>query len=563
MNNPNNGGDTSSDELTTPTNTAASDSIEGHRLGSGGTRKKRYIVATKRGSLAQQSGLKPLTSFELKRHLARFENVQIKHTIDRNTGVSPQSKVPGEAKEVHVVEMDDQAHDDLRSNSPDHVLIEEEQSLGFLDARADSDLHPFRGGSVRDLYQTAVYTFLVLGENDRPLANVEIALKSGFNRGKGTTDTNGRVKIYLDVLPDTGIEFVFAKAKDSYWDFYLKSPTLKTDQPNIIRLKSLTETIPNFPNEYTAGWGERLMGFDGGESKITGKGARVAIIDTGKGIHPLLDHVKAGIDLTNNGDLSTWTNDPEGHGTHVCGVITASGNGNSFTGISPEADVLIIKVFPGGTTSSLVEALDICIAEKIEVVNMSLGTPKISLVVEQKIEEAVMAGVALVVAAGNSGGPVQFPASSPNALAVSAIGSTQTLQPNTFDASQVTRDLTMAHGIFSPLFSCHGPEVNVTAPGVAIISTGPNGTFFPDSGTSMAAPHVTGLAAILIAQHPAFSTRFANRDYHRVFALYDLLRKISVPLELGRERTGFGMPQLNAIIQELLVEEDQQASETT
>ncbi|WP_221074349.1 S8 family peptidase [Agarivorans aestuarii] len=530
---------------------------KGHTLSDSATKAKRYLVTTKRGSLAAQSGLRPLSSFDLKNHLQQFPDLSLKRTINHNKGLSPLSTGPNEANEIHLVEMDEQAYKQFCASSPNQVLIEEEQPLDFLDNRFSPSSFPNRTSSVRQLMTTSEYKLKVLGENEQGLEGVSIAIESDENKAGGLTDASGELTINLSRLPTSEINFIFAKATHSYWDFYLKAPDLKADQVNIIRMKSLSETIKNFPQSYARGWGEQLMGFDGSHLTLSGKGTRIAIIDTGKGSHPLLEHVSAGIDLTNNGDTKTWTNDAEGHGTHVCGVITAKGDGKQFTGLSPDADVLIIKVFPGGTTSSLVEALDICISEKIDVVNMSLGTQQVSPVVDQKIEEAVMSGIALIVAAGNSGGAVQFPANSPNTLAVSAIGSTSTVQKNTFDASQISPQLTASNGIFSPLFSCFGPEVDVTAPGVAIISTGPDGSFFPDSGTSMAAPHITGLASVLLAHHPVFNSQFSTRNYQRVFALYDLLKKISIPINFGPGRAGSGLPCVSPVVHQLNIPKQQ------
>ena len=111
-------------------------------------------------------------------------------------------------------------------------------------------------------------------------------------------------------------------------------------------------------------------------------------------------------------------------------------------------------------------------------------------------------------------------------------------------------DLIAADGIFSPSFSCIGPEVAVCAPGVAIVSTVPGG-FEPQSGTSTAAPHVTGLAALLLAHHPAFLGPLSSRTQERVAALFSMIRWLCVPYGFGAERTGAGLPRLHGVEQVL------------
>jgi hypothetical protein len=206
--------------------------------------------------------------------------------------------------------------------------------------------------------------------------------------------------------------------------------------------------------------------------------------------------------------------------------------------------VHVIQIFPGGQFSSLIQALDYCIEHEIDVANLSLGGGQPSRIVEERLVRAKEMGVACIVAAGNSGGPVQFPASLPHVLSVSAIGKKDEFPPDSFHATQVLEGHDQ-NDFFAAKFSCFGPEVDVCAPGVAIVSSVPADGFSPWDGTSMATPHVTGMAALILAHHTDFKTNFSTRDAKRVERLFQIIKETAMPLDLGDpNRTGAGLPNV-------------------
>ena len=354
--------------------------------------------------------------------------------------------------------------------------------------------------------ETRQMRFRVIGEGDKPLANVGVSLTGEGFPQEGRTDKKGEVTMPLIGLPGKRARSLFASSPSNYWDHYLTEPELLDGEVNVVRLRPIDETIAGFPAHYRYGWGQLQMGLDRVSETLGGKGVKVAIVDSGVDTtHPLLRHIHLGLDLTSPADPHAWTQDIIGHGSHAAGIIAARDeSGKMLRGFVPDAEIHVLKVFPGGRLSSLLEALDYCLEREIDIVNLSLGTLQPSQAIEQKLEEAALHGIACIVAAGSSGGPVQYPASSPYTLAVGAVGRLNEYPDETWDATTVLPNLIAADGIFSPSFSCTGPEVAVCAPGVAIVSTVPGG-FEPQSGTSTAAPHVTGLAALLLAHHPAFS----------------------------------------------------------
>jgi subtilisin len=231
------------------------------------------------------------------------------------------------------------------------------------------------------------------------------------------------------------------------------------------------------------------------------------------------------------------------HGTHCAGIIAGADNGTGIRGFAPDAEVHICKQFPGGQISQLIEALEYCIEKQIDLVSLSLSGTEPSEALEQQILRAKRLGVACIVAAGNSGGPVQYPASSPHVLAVAAIGKMGEFPADSYHAQTVgTMDRT---GFFSPKFSGFGPEIAVCAPGVAILSAVPPHNYAVWDGTSMAASHVNGLAALVLAHLPDFQGPFRARNADRVGRLFQVLRASARPVNVGDPwRTGFGIPDV-------------------
>jgi subtilisin family serine protease len=210
----------------------------------------------------------------------------------------------------------------------------------------------------------------------------------------------------------------------------------------------------------------------------TGDPVKVGVIDTGIDLkHPDLQaNIKGGYNAIN--PLKS-PNDDNGHGTHVAGIIAALNNSIGVVGVGPNIDLYAIKVLNAsgsGYLSDVIEGLDWAVANGMQVVNMSLGTSQDVQSFHDAIVRAYNAGVTIVAAAGNSGGAVSYPAAYTEVIAVSA----------TDQNNQIAS------------FSSRGPEVDLAAPGVNIYSTYKGQNYATLSGTSMAAPHVTGAAALII-----------------------------------------------------------------
>ena len=216
--------------------------------------------------------------------------------------------------------------------------------------------------------------------------------------------------------------------------------------------------------------------------KTTGKGVKIAVLDTGCAMmHPdLKDQILDAADFTGS---KIGPGDTNGHGTHCSGVIAAKKNGVGVVGVAPDAKLLIGKVLNdvgAGTAKTITEGIRWAVSKKANIISMSFGSPSSDPSIKAAIEYAASKNVLMIAAAGNEGpGPttVGYPARYPSVLAVAAIG------PN----NKVAK------------FSSRGPEVDIAAPGVDILSTYPPKNYAKLSGTSMATPFVAGVIALLLA----------------------------------------------------------------
>ena len=237
--------------------------------------------------------------------------------------------------------------------------------------------------------------------------------------------------------------------------------------------------VPNDPrvgDQYAL---DRIRAFRAWEYSRGGE-VDVAVVDSGVDQdHPDIGKISGQIDFVENDSIA---DDDSGHGTHVAGIAGAlTDNGTGVAGACPSCRLLIAKVLPAdnrGTLEDVINGIIWSADNGAEVINLSLGHYGASTAEEDAVNYAWNNGVAVVGAAGNDGTSERFyPAAYPNAIAISA----------------TTRDDRLAS------FSNYGGWVDLSAPGVGVLSTVPGG-YDNLSGTSVAAPHVSALAGLISAQ---------------------------------------------------------------
>ena len=517
-----------------------------------GRRRERYLIGVRTAPAGQPYTAVPQSMDDVVEYLNHQENVEVVKRIKLG-GTQPFTLDGRSVSEVVVAKIDENRALRLRAVAPPHLIIERD----FLLGRADYLSIPARFapiGALLPLRPVATEIVIrVVGERDLPLVRATVVIDGGGLPALGLTDETGTARITLFGGSLESIQTLFVRPAANHWDRLIPEPRLGSGT-NTVKLRPLSESYPTFPTERLLGWGQRLMGIDPSSGRLSGRGVRIGIIDSGcDNTHPVLRHVAQGKDFTTGGSETktgvtdtSWALDPLSHGTHCAGIINASstGAGQGIAGCAPEAELHALKVIPEGRVSDLLAALDECIQRELDLVCVSVVSDGFSELVSQKLQEARQKGIACIVAAGNTGGPVVFPAMLPGVMAVAAVGKLKEFPTDSSHALSVIPQLVGSDDLFSAGFSSAGPQVAVSAPGVAVISAVPGGYAAAD-GTSVAAAHMTGLAALILAHHPLFQEEsFRARGEQRVHALFELIRASAVPHFLNPQRVGAGVPSL-------------------
>ncbi len=257
--------------------------------------------------------------------------------------------------------------------------------------------------------------------------------------------------------------------------------------------------VANTPeDEYERSWGVQHIGSKAAHQQgITGKGIKIAVIDSGIDYYheDLDDNYRGGHNFIDS-NAPPLDDSLSSHGTHVAGIIAAEKNGTGVVGVAPEASLYSLKVLNNqgmGLIVHIIAALEWSVEHGMDIANISIEGGHTEAL-EAACNAAREAGVLVIAAAGNSfGEKVSYPAAYNSVIAVTGT--------NSYNLS----------GYFSPI----GTEIELSAPGVVISSTARNGEYSMLSGTSQAAPHVAGTAALIMskaAQYPTIPGLQKNED---------------------------------------------------
>jgi serine protease AprX len=271
---------------------------------------------------------------------------------------------------------------------------------------------------------------------------------------------------------------------------------------------------------------------------VTGRGIGVAVVDSGIYAHPdLAGRIVASIDFTTPSPVvsAAALGDAGGHGTHVAGLIAGDGSasGGAYAGVAPGANVIDVRVINAdgvSNVSTVLAGLQWVLANRstynIRVVNLSLGAPEqVSYTISPlsaAVEILSFAGITVVVSAGNGGpasGTITVPGDDPFVITVGAVddAGTSAIEDDAM-ASWSSSGPTAYDGLAKPDLAAPGRRmVSLRSPGSTLDTlfpdravTAPGATtaeYFMLSGTSMAAPLVTGAVALMLERQPTLTPR--------------------------------------------------------
>lgn len=272
------------------------------------------------------------------------------------------------------------------------------------------------------------------------------------------------------------------------------------------------------------------------EQSKKGDGIVIAVIDTGCQIsHPdLKNRIIGGRNFTKDYFRNPNNyNDNNGHGTHVAGTISASENNIGVLGVAPMANLLILKALRkdgSGDYKNIIDAINYAVKwrgknnERVRIISMSLGGSSDYNKLHNAVKKAVSNNIMLICASGNEGDgnektdEFSYPAAYPEAISVGAIDLNKNIAK----------------------YSNSNQNVDLVAPGSDILSTYPKNKYAKLSGTSMAAPHVSGAAALII--------KASEAEYGRTLSeaeLYAQLMKKTTSLGMNKKSEGNGLLDLS------------------
>jgi subtilisin family serine protease len=344
----------------------------------------------------------------------------------------------------------------------------------------------------------------------------------------------------LRVLISTSDELVRNKAKADFgvrWDFNKNGFTTDVNEKQLEALKnnknitvqliekvsldakpgSSTSSRTTVPNDQTP-WGIEAIYNDSSIAAPTGgNGVKVAVLDTGVNTShvDLVESAEQCKDFTQRKSslVNNSCSDKNGHGTHVAGTVLAHGgnDGQGIYGVAPEAELWAYKVLNdrgSGYSDDIAAAIQHAADEANRlnvnaIISMSLGSSSKSTLIADAVTYAYKKGVLVVAAAGNSGpdaDTIGYPGALVDAVAVAALEDVQ--ENGTYRVADFS---SRGNPNTDGDFIIEERDVEVSAPGRAIESTWYDGTYNTISGTSMATPHISGLAAKIWAENPSLT----------------------------------------------------------
>lgn len=341
---------------------------------------------------------------------------------------------------------------------------------------------------------------------------------------------------------DFGTDGFTTTVNESQYQALQKNKNLKVELVQEVQLDTIENpqakpggvTALAVPSDRTP-WGIQAIYNDSAiQATSGGTNINVAVLDTGVNINhtDLAGQAEQCKDFTQSRSplVNGSCTDRNGHGTHVAGTVLAHGGttGTGVYGVAPDADLWAYKVltdsgsgYSDDISAAIRHAADQAVATGTKtIISMSLGSSAKDTLIASAVDYAYSKGVLVIAAAGNSGSAsntIGYPGALVNAVAVAAL---ENVQENT--TYRVANFSSRGNPNTDADFVIQERDVEISAPGAAIESTWYNGGYNTISGTSMATPHVSGLAAKIWAASPTMTHTQLRSELQRRAKLYDI-----------------------------------------
>lgn len=360
---------------------------------------------------------------------------------------------------------------------------------------------------------------------------------------KGPSSEKAKAKQTTGVRWDFGDEGYSTTVNSKQYQALLNNKNLTIEKVSEVQLDRTENAskdnigitaITSLPSDRTP-WGMQAIYNDPNITVTSGgAGIKVAVLDTGTYInhYDLVGSAEQCKDFTQSSSpiINNSCTDRNGHGTHVAGTVLAHGasDGLGIYGVAPQAKLWAYKVLTdsgSGYSDDIAGAIRHVADEAVRtgskvVLSMSLGSSGKDTMIASAVDYAYGKGVLVVAAAGNSGyaaNTIGYPGALKNAVAVAALENVQ--QNGTY---RVANFSSRGNPLTDGDFVIQEKDVEISAPGAAIESTWYDGNYTTISGTSMATPHVSGLAAKIWSSNLSWSNAQIRSELQRRAKLYDI-----------------------------------------
>jgi subtilisin len=500
------------------------------------SKKTQYIVVPSAGLQASEANPQQLDFFQALQQT--FSSSNKVHRLSTHTGMLPVKVVDsiGENKAKLIeCEPDDLAA--LRASHPSVRILPVvyfQPAVMRYEVAAKAGVAASSARAKAATKASAITISIVSSTDGKAVANAKVVAFTNFATlagAEGTTNARGQVALALGGSSKK-IERLYVYPVSSFWPSLQTNIVLKAGTK--VSLEAIDLTLVDC-----------VRHFYGGDDLTFGQGVTVGVIDCGVALnHPGLTVQGGQNTVTGEKPTDFGDNGTDGHATHVAGIIAAKGTPPSgIRGVAPGATLRSYRVFGKGSDNAsnfaIAKAIDAAVADKCDLINMSLGGGDPDTLTAEALAAAHNAGVVVLAANGNdSRKPVSFPAANSMCQAVSAMGRVGTFPKGTEPNGSIAAPFGKDKKNFIADFSNIGPETDLTGPGVGVMSTVPSG-FGVMSGTSMATPAETGAAARLLATKPQILKM--PRDQNRAAAMITAIASASKLLGFGPIDEGKGL----------------------